>query len=78
MEIQATINDLWTEVQTYDINRYDISSWDNFEMNLYLSSYGFVGKRPIDGQQVWRNRSHKNVYKAFKKTYEISSGETIQ
>jgi|LakMenEpi03Aug12_release.lakeMendotaPanAssembly.Ray.scaffolds.fasta_scaffold3649549_1 hypothetical protein len=47
-------------------------------MNIYLSSYGFVGKRPIDGQQVWRNRSHKNVYKAFKKTYEISSGETIQ
>ena len=38
-------------------------------MNPYLNYYGFVGKKPIDGPQIWKNRSNKNVYKAFKKTY---------
>jgi len=42
-----------------------------------LGRYGFVSDKPSDHLQLWKNRANPIVYKAFKKLFEITSGETI-
>ena len=55
-----------------------MDSWDNFERYPYLHYYGFVDTQPINRPQIWKNRSNRNVYKAFKKMYEVTAGEALK
>jgi len=55
-----------------------MKTWDNFFDQPMLQAYGFVANQPFSrGEQLWKNRCHPNVYKAFKSLYELSSGEKV-
>lgn len=52
------------------VKREDAETW-NFQG--FLGRYGFINNKPLSRPQLWKNRSHPNVYHAFKRLYEITS-----
>lgn len=34
-----------------------------------MGAFGFVGHKPNSKPQIWKNRSHPNVYKLFKRMF---------
>lgn len=73
-EVELSIDDLWQDViETSDgsVKRDDSLTWD---FTGPLGRFGFINDRPLSRPQIWKNRSHPNIYKAFKSLFEISSG----
>ena len=56
--------------QCGEVDPSDPSTWPKMNKSMFLTLFGFVNDGPIlEGSQLWRNRSHPNIYKAFKTVY---------
>ena len=71
-QIDESISNLWDQVEVMTLQhakRNDVSTWKHFEYQPELHYYGFVGRKPLDLPQIWKNRSNPLLYKAFKRLY---------
>lgn len=44
----------------------------------FLNRYGFVNDRPLSKPQLWKNRSSPKIYYAFKRLFQITSGNFLK
>ena len=63
VEISRSIKDLWAAYPGTSVDTPE--TWDRI-----AHPYSFVGNQPIGGVQLWDNRQHARVYRAFQLGYE--------